>query len=585
MNPVLTCLTLTVALLLVASCGHEPATPGVTLTWTGVPGAEYCVHLQLKPGAGIEIEGVYTEFIENCADARFLGKSQEFRFEGTCPSRPGVPPLDLEQVEKFEVNSAIDGAWGDPALRNAAVADYVGQDAIHLRFPVIVRWNVVENAAYRLHVRARDGRLFENWAGTREIGNRLYYVFDGHSQALGVDIALADIETFELDAAIGGAWDNAQAVHHAAAVFNPRQNEVFLDFPASPVSGLRSVLAVEALADPALVKMADRFLLLGTDERDTSHIPIYTAPVSAVPDRASFRLAASYSPNDAAAPEYDAHYRYCHLWGPELARWDGTVHLFFSAMRIPRSDPPGPCPPAGDTVTVFWAHGNTDLVFGPPETFGLGIDGLPRHTLHYEPPETSGTPFKMKLDTLPVLGTDEWRVFYTWFGNGNHVASFAIDADAPDIVRHMDPFADLDEGIIEAPAVILRNGQYYLFFSSGWFNSQYALHYIMAPSLKRLTRESGRLERLTRPVHRPREPKRDSPFESSWATPVERKGHYAPFKLLRNAGHCSVVEHEGTWYIAYHIGRFHDGRFVGPRSTYIAQLRFREDGSIFPLSY
>jgi len=107
----------------------------------------------------------------------------------------------------------------------------------------------------------------------------------------------------------------------------------------------------------------------------------------------------------------------------------------------------------------------------------------------------------------------------------------------------------------------------------------------MARSFEDLTMEKGRVLPLTIPIERPKTTRVALPFAERRHVPAERTGAYHATKMLENAGHSAVIEHEGAYYLFYHIGWFRDGVYDHPRDTYVSQLRFKPDGAIYRISY
>ena len=107
----------------------------------------------------------------------------------------------------------------------------------------------------------------------------------------------------------------------------------------------------------------------------------------------------------------------------------------------------------------------------------------------------------------------------------------------------------------------------------------------MARSFENLTMEKGKALPLTIPIERAKTTQVTFPFAERRHVPPERTGAYEATKMLENAGHSSVIEHEGEYYLFYHIGWFRDGAFDHPRDTYVCRLRFKADGAIYRISY
>ena len=111
-----------------------------------------------------------------------------------------------------------------------------------------------------------------------------------------------------------------------------------------------------------------------------------------------------------------------------------------------------------------------------------------------------------------------------------------------------------EEGINEAPEVLLRDGRSYLFFSAAWFDSQYATFYLMGDSAAGLTR-NAMVRRLTTPV---------------------RRGNGS---LIETHGHNSVVTLRGETFNFFHVGVFDAVGNLIRRDTYRQRIAWNGDGS------
>ncbi len=105
-------------------------------------------------------------------------------------------------------------------------------------------------------------------------------------------------------------------------------------------------------------------------------------------------------------------------------------------------------------------------------------------------------------DQLQVRDTSGRWFFYVWFDRGNNISSFNTAAPGT-VYNHAGPAVfstpAYEEGINEAPEVFKRNGLYYLLLSGGWYNSQYAMYYVMGDSIPQLTRARA-VRRLSQPL-------------------------------------------------------------------------------------
>jgi hypothetical protein len=121
------------------------------------------------------------------------------------------------------------------------------------------------------------------------------------------------------------------------------------------------------------------------------------------------------------------------------------------------------------------------------------------------------------------------------------------------------PIPPSDEQINEAPEVFWRDGYYYLFLSTAFFNSQYAMSYIMSTSIADLTRN--------RAVRTHSIAQRNSAG-----------------KLVQSHGSNSIVQRRGQFFNVFHQGIFDGAGTMIERSTFKQRIAFRPDGSIQTLN-
>jgi hypothetical protein len=308
------------------------------------------------------------------------------------------------------------------------------------------------------------------------------------------------------------------------------------------------VLLVHDLADPDVVEASDDlYFMSGT--QGGRRLPIYRST-----DLVHFELSHHYDPS-ATDPAYD----YCNVWAPDLSRHDGVYHLYFSAHRVPQGSA---CP--GDDTDVTNLHTSPPdeaLVFGAPQLINEGTS-FPRSRVSKGCP-ADGCSHVIRIDSSIFQDGESRWLAYVWFQGGNNISSFRLE-EPGQVVDNAGPFnfgddlsAD-EESINEGPDIFERDGRYYLFFSTAWFNSQYAMRYVMAPSVAELTRE--------RYVRR-----------HSYALRGEGGA------LLESHGHNTIVERRGEYFNVFHQGVFEDGTFRG-RDTHIQRIAFRDDGSIHSLN-
>ncbi|MCY1033439.1 family 43 glycosylhydrolase [Corallococcus sp. BB11-1] len=306
-------------------------------------------------------------------------------------------------------------------------------------------------------------------------------------------------------------------------------------------------LLVPGLADPDVLKENDDlFFLSGTG--NGQQLPIYETN-----DLTTFRLKRAYDPS-LADPTYD----YCFLWAPDLNKSNGAYQLHFSAHRVPNG---AACPPANQDVTTFVATASdVNLLFGAPQPLNANTT-LPR-TSTAPGCLPQGCNRNIRIDAATYNDTSARWFFYVWFDRGNNISSFNTAAPGT-VYNHAGPavFATPahDEGINEAPEVFKRDGRYYLLFSTGWYNSQYAMSYVMADSIPQLTRARA-VRRLSLPLRN------------------------SAGKLVQSHGHNVIVERRGEYFNVFHVGAFDTAGNLTSRSTYKQRVGFKPDGAMTSLN-
>lgn len=309
-------------------------------------------------------------------------------------------------------------------------------------------------------------------------------------------------------------------------------------------------LLVDGLADPDVyAENDDSFFLTGTAPSART-LPIYHST-----DLVTFDEHTVYDPS-AVDPDYD----YCHVWAPDLTKYDGVYDLYFSAHRVPNGSA---CPPpSGQTVTTFHVSApSLEFEFGAPTLLNNGAN-LPASRIQ-NGCLPSGCADTIRIDAAAYDdGTNRW-FFYVWFDGGNNIAGYRY-SDPASLILNAGPkvftIPAHEELINEAPDVFFRNGHYYFFFSGGFFDSQYAMYYVMADDVASLTR--------ARTVRR-----HSIPLENA-------AGH-----LVESHGHNSIAERRGEFFNFFHQGAFNASGNLTRRSTYVQRIAFAEDDSIVALNY
>ncbi|RKH60250.1 glycoside hydrolase family 43 protein [Corallococcus llansteffanensis] len=307
------------------------------------------------------------------------------------------------------------------------------------------------------------------------------------------------------------------------------------------------LLLVPGLADPDVYKENDDlFFLSGTGNGGV--LPLYESN-----DLTTFRFKRDYNPS-LADPTYD----YCFLWAPDLNKSSGAYQLHFSAHRVPNG---AACPPAGQEVTTFVATApDLNLNFGAPQPLNANTTWPRTSTATGCLPQ--GCNRNIRIDSATYNDTTARWFFYVWFDRGNNISSFNTAAPGT-VYNHAGPavFATPahEEGINEAPEVFKRNGIYYLLFSGGWYNSQYAMYYVMADSIPQLTRARA-VRRLSLPLKN------------------------SAGRLVQSHGHNAIVERRGEYFNFFHVGAFDTAGNLTSRSTYRQRVAFKPDGAMTSLN-
>jgi hypothetical protein len=301
------------------------------------------------------------------------------------------------------------------------------------------------------------------------------------------------------------------------------------------------------IADPNVLSINDDlFILMGT--ANGMVLPIFQST-----DLINFQLNNTYDPS-ASDPIND----YCSIWAPDLVKNGNGFDLHFVAQRVLKGTP---CPAAGEDVTTFLTRApNNTLFFGTPELVDFG-EGAPKGRIAAGCND-DGCLKTIRIDPA-VVGPDFDRwYFYVWFAGGNNIASFPFASPTNLIVNAGPAFFPIppsDENINEAPEVFWSNGYYYLFFSTAFFNSKYAMFYIMASSIADLTRH--------RAVRTHSIALRNSAGN-----------------LVQSHGSNSIVQRRGQFFNVFHQGIFDGAGTMIGRSAFKQRLAFRPDGSIQTLN-
>ncbi len=301
------------------------------------------------------------------------------------------------------------------------------------------------------------------------------------------------------------------------------------------------VKVVADLADPDVFESgAGTYLLSGTGSG-------HTFDFYASSDFVTWSHTATYDPG-AVDPDYD----YCDCWAPEIVESGGKLSLYFAAYRGPAGQTACPPPPGSEHTTFRADSADGTPQFGTPSLLFQGQGGAESRTQSGCP--AGGCGLAIRIDPTVYDG----RLYYVFFDNGNNIGSVSMAAPT-DFLMHAGPAgwslpAD-EEKINEAPEVFQHAGRSYLFFSGGWFNSQYATYYVTGSSTAELTRAL--------PVHR-------------LTTPVRRDNG----TLAENHGSNSIATRHGEAFNFFTLGSFDGAGNLVHRDTYRQRLVWHADGTL-----
>lgn len=140
-------------------------------------------------------------------------------------------------------------------------------------------------------------------------------------------------------------------------------------------------------------------------------------------------------------------------WAPEVYQYRGKWYFFYSALN-PKTNKRDLAVAVGDGPKGPFKELNT-LIYGTSENQGTSDDGAIDPALHFE----------------------DGKVYMCYIREAHPRALKMVEL-APDLLstigdRHTLLVIDRPEeqGILDAPTLIKQNGKYWLFYSSGWFQS------------------------------------------------------------------------------------------------------------------
>ncbi|CAF0728942.1 unnamed protein product [Adineta steineri] len=301
------------------------------------------------------------------------------------------------------------------------------------------------------------------------------------------------------------------------------------------------------LADPDILAVNDDlFFLTGTS--NALDLPFFQST-----DLITFHLKIIYNPSVT-----DPQYNYCFIWAPDLSQRGTGYDLYFSAQRVLKG---AACPANGQDVTTFFARAvDQNLIFDKPTLVDFG-NNAPKGRIAAGC-NAEGCLKTVRIDSAVVGPENDRWFFYTWFSGGNNIAAFPFSSPT-NLVANAGPASfsipATDEKINEAPEVFWYRGQYYFFISTAFFDSQYAMQYVMAPTIADLTRRRA--------------------VRSHSVAQRNSAG-----RLVQSHGHNSIVMRRGQVFNVFHQGIFDSaGRLIG-RDTFKQRIAFRPDGSLQTLN-
>ncbi len=199
-----------------------------------------------------------------------------------------------------------------------------------------------------------------------------------------------------------------------------------------------------------------------------------------------------------------------HLWAPEVYQKDGKWYFFFSALNE-------------QTGKRDLAVSVSDSLLGPYKDLAVLVTGIS---------ENEGTSPDGAID--PSLYFEGGKTYLLYIREAQPRALKMVEL-APDFTKVVGTAKNLlmadpeaDKGILDAPTLIKRDGTYWLFYSSGWFQSWkrdacYRVRYATASSLMGPYKKTG------------------EPILDTVADKVYSPGHQSIFQVPN-----------GDWWIAYH---------------------------------
>ncbi len=228
------------------------------------------------------------------------------------------------------------------------------------------------------------------------------------------------------------------------------------------------------------------------------------------------------------------------LWAPEIYEWKGKWYFFYSA-KDPKSGKRDLAVSVGDKPTGPFKF-ISKLVLGTSENQGPDDNGAIDPNIYVE----NGKPYLLYIREAPPRQVKMVRL------------SDDMSKTVGEAKRLIGIDREIEQGILDAPTLIKKDGTYWLFYSTGWFQSNRddAAYRVWAASSKELW---GNYTKPNEPVIKGKAGETLSP------------GHQ-----------CLIELKSGEWWMAYHgwsaEGEPRYGKHPVGRSLRIDKLEWTKEG-------
>lgn len=228
------------------------------------------------------------------------------------------------------------------------------------------------------------------------------------------------------------------------------------------------------------------------------------------------------------------------LWAPEVYKWQGKWYMFYSA-RDKKSRKRDLAVSVSDKPTGPYRF-LSKLVLGSSENPGADENGAIDPNLHFE----NGTPYLLYIREAPPRSIKMVQL--------NKELTKTVGEKK--VVLPVD--RDIEKGILDAPTLVKKDGTYWLFYSSGWFQSykRDACYQVWA----------AKASSLFGPYVKPAKP-----LLTTKAGETYSPGHQ-----------CLVELSTGEWWMGYHAWDASNEPLYGQnkngRTLRLDRLEWRKDG-------